>query len=143
MSAERLLPQEMDRDAPIFTISVAARLADLHAQTLRTYDRMGLVVPHRTRGGGRRYSLRNIARLRLIQHLSQEEGVNLEGIRRILAMQDTIDDLTEQVAALEEKLAEQMSAPDPSRFFTADTSGAVHLGAWAAARRRPRQITAD
>ena len=58
------LPATMDADAPILTVTVAARLADMHPQTLRGYDRLGLVVPGRTRGRGRRYSLRDIAKLR-------------------------------------------------------------------------------
>ena len=73
----------IDKDAAIFAISVAAELAGMHPQTLRTYDRLGLVVPERTRGRGRRYSMRDVAALRMVQHLSQEEGINLNGIRRI------------------------------------------------------------
>ena len=68
----------------VFVISVAAELAGMHAQTLRTYDRMGLVIPQRTRGGGRRYSRRDVDVLREIQRLSQEEGVNLAGIKAII-----------------------------------------------------------
>ena len=97
------LPQRIDHDAPVFVISVAAHLAGMHPQTLRTYDRMGLVSPRRTAKRGRRYSARDIARLRLIQRLSQDEGINLEGIRRILHMQDDIDELharVEQLTAL-------------------------------------------
>src|SRR4029450_1570057 len=75
------LPQRIDHDAPVFVISVAAHLAGMHPQTLRTYDRMGLVSPRRTAKRGRRYSARDIARLRLIQRLSQDEGINLEGTR--------------------------------------------------------------
>ena len=81
------LPDRFDVDAPVFVISVAAQLADMHPQTLRGYDRLGLVVPGRARGRGRRYSLRDIAKLRHVQHLSQAEGINLEGIRRILALE--------------------------------------------------------
>ena len=77
------LPSHIDHDAPVFVISVAAQLAGMHPQTLRTYDRMGLVVPRRTAKRGRRYSRRDVARLRLVQRLSQDEGVNLEGIRRV------------------------------------------------------------
>lgn len=72
--------------AEVFVISVAAELAGMHAQTLRTYDRMGLVTPRRTRGGGRRYSRRDVALLRKIQKLSQEDGVNLAGIKEILRL---------------------------------------------------------
>jgi MerR family transcriptional regulator, heat shock protein HspR len=88
-----------DDDAPIFVISVAATLAGMHAQTLRQYDRLGLVSPSRTRGGGRRYSGRDVAMLREVQRLSQEEGVSLAGIQRIL-------DLENQVAALRARVAE-------------------------------------
>ena len=75
-----------DDDTPVFVISVAAELAGMHAQTLRQYDRLGLVSPSRTRGGGRRYSARDIATLREVQRLSQEEGVSLAGIQRILEL---------------------------------------------------------
>ena len=73
-----------DDETPVFVISVAAELAGMHAQTLRQYDRLGLVTPSRTRGGGRRYSQRDVALLREVQRLSQDEGVSLSGIARIL-----------------------------------------------------------
>ena len=66
-------------DSPVFVISVAAQLAGMHSQTLRQYDRLGLVTPSRTRGGGRRYSTRDVALLREVQRLSQEEGISLAG----------------------------------------------------------------
>src|SRR6478672_9483803 len=91
-----------DDDTPVFVISVAAQLAGMHAQTLRQYDRIGLVSPSRTRGGGRRYSGRDVARLREVQRLSQEEGVSLAGIQRIL-------DLENQVTALRSKILELRS----------------------------------
>ncbi|AKK04089.1 heat shock protein transcriptional repressor HspR [Corynebacterium epidermidicanis] len=75
-----------DESKEVFVISVAAQLAGMHAQTLRTYDRMGLVIPQRTRGGGRRYSRRDVDLLREIQRLSQEEGVNLAGIKSIIEL---------------------------------------------------------
>lgn len=71
----------------VFVISVAAELSGMHAQTLRTYDRMGLVTPQRTSGGGRRYSLKDVELLRTVQRLSQEEGVNLAGIKAIIQLQ--------------------------------------------------------
>ena len=77
-------------DSPIFVISVAAELAGLHAQTLRSYDRLGLVRPGRSAGGGRRYSARDIALLREVQRLSQEEGVNLAGIKRIIELEQQV-----------------------------------------------------
>ena len=72
----------IESDAKVLIISVAARLAGMHPQTLRQYDRMGLVQPGRTPGGGRRYSARDVALLREIQRLSQEEGVSLAGVKR-------------------------------------------------------------
>lgn len=134
------LPDRLDADAPIFVISVAAQLAEMHPQTLRGYDRLGLVVPGRSRGRGRRYSLRDIARLRHIQHLSQDEGINLEGVRRILALEEELDAVRQQLARLAEVVNELQLLPEGSRLFTAGQSGQVHLG-----RVRPgppRAITA-
>ena len=82
-----------------FLISVAAELAGMHAQTLRTYDRLGLVSPQRTAGGGRRYSEHDVNLLREVRRLSQDEGVNLAGIKRII-------ELTNQVEALQSRLKE-------------------------------------
>lgn len=83
----------------VFVISVAAQLAGMHPQTLRQYDRLGLVTPDRTGGGGRRYSQRDVDLLREVQRLSQEEGVNLAGIKRIIELEN-------QVAALQERATE-------------------------------------
>ena len=98
-------------DTTTFLISVAAELAGMHAQTLRTYDRLGLVSPQRSAGGGRRYSERDVELLREIQRLSQDEGVNLAGIKRII-------ELTNQVEALQARVAElvdQLSRSKPRR----------------------------
>ena len=86
-------------EARTFLISVADELAGMHAQTLRTYDRLGLVSPQRTSGGGRRYSQHDVELLRQVQRLSQDEGVNLAGIKRII-------ELTNQVEALQSRLQE-------------------------------------
>jgi MerR family transcriptional regulator/heat shock protein HspR len=86
-------------EARTFLISVAAELAGMHAQTLRTYDRLGLVSPVRSSGGGRRYSQRDVELLREVQRLSQDEGVNLAGIKRII-------ELSNQVEALQSRLKE-------------------------------------
>jgi MerR family transcriptional regulator/heat shock protein HspR len=88
-----------ERDARTFLISVAAELAGMHAQTLRTYDRLGLVSPRRSSGGGRRYSQHDVELLREVQRLSHDEGVNLAGIKRII-------ELTNQVEALQSRLKE-------------------------------------
>ncbi|MFW0786420.1 helix-turn-helix transcriptional regulator [Gordonia sp. CPCC 206044] len=87
-----------------FMISVAAELAGMHAQTLRTYDRLGLVTPQRTSGGGRRYSSRDVELLREIQRLSQEEGVNLAGIKRIIDLSNQVDALQQRVRELQNEL---------------------------------------
>ncbi|MBO0864560.1 MAG: MerR family transcriptional regulator [Mycobacterium sp.] len=86
-------------EARTFLISVAAELAGMHAQTLRTYDRLGLVRPRRSSGGGRRYSQRDVELLREVQRLSQDEGVNLAGVKRII-------ELTNQVEALQSRVKE-------------------------------------
>ena len=88
----------------MFVISVAAQLSGLHAQTLRSYDRLGLVSPGRSAGGGRRYSARDIALLREVQRLSQEEGVNLAGIKRIIELEQLVDELQGRVEELLDEL---------------------------------------
>jgi MerR family transcriptional regulator/heat shock protein HspR len=80
-------PFELTDDTPVYVISVAAQLSGLHPQTLRAYDRLGLVSPGRAAGRGRRYSLRDVLILREVQRLSQEEGINLSGIKRILELE--------------------------------------------------------
>ncbi len=95
-------------EARTFLISVAAELAGMHAQTLRTYDRLGLVSPDRSSGGGRRYSQRDVDLLREVQRLSQDEGVNLAGIKRII-------ELTNQVEALQSRLKEMAAEIDVLR----------------------------
>lgn len=92
-------------DGVVYVISVAAELAGMHPQTLRQYDRLGLVTPGRTGGGGRRYSERDVALLREVQRLSQEEGVNLEGIRRIIELEHQVEALQARVAELSTSLA--------------------------------------
>ena len=94
----------MDEKQEYFVISVAAELTGMHAQTLRTYDRLGLVTPMRTKGGGRRYSRRDISMLRRIQHLSQEEGVSLAAIQRIFDLEHQVEVLRARVAELDDEL---------------------------------------
>ena len=89
-----------------YVISVAAELTGMHAQTLRTYDRIGLVTPMRTSGGGRRYSRRDISMLRRIQQLPQEDGVNPAGIKTIIELTEHIDELQEELAAKREENAQ-------------------------------------
>ena len=126
-------------ETPVFVISVAAQLAGMHAQTLRQYDRLGLVTPSRTQGGGRRYSARDVARLREVQRLSQEEGVSLAGIHRILALENQVDALRGRVEELSAALmAAQMTSG--SRIFAVGPAGdAVMMRPG----QRPRQHTSQ
>lgn len=91
-------------EAKVFVISVAAELSGLHPQTLRTYDRLGLVEPGRTGGGGRRYSLRDIELLRQIAQLTAE-GLGLEGVRRVIELENRVAALTQRVTELQAELA--------------------------------------
>jgi MerR family transcriptional regulator/heat shock protein HspR len=90
----------------VFVISVAAAMAGMHPQTLRQYDRLGLVTPTRTGGGGRRYTERDVALLREVQRLSQEEGVNLAGIKRIIELENQVEALQARVHELHTELAQ-------------------------------------
>lgn len=92
----------LDDDTPVYVISVAANLAGLHPQTLRQYDRLGLVSPTRTGGRNRLYSMRDIARLREIQRLAAD-GVNLSGIIRILELEGELDRIRKRLDDLEGK----------------------------------------
>src|SRR4051812_18804306 len=114
-------------DAPVYVISVAATLAGMHPQTLRQYDRLGLVSPHRTPGRGRRYSARDIEQLREVQRLSQEEGVNLAGIKRILELENEVHELRTRLAQVEED-RRRASRPDVRlgrRLFAAGPGGDI------------------
>ena len=118
-------------DAQVFVISVAAELAGMHPQTLRQYDRLGIVSPRRTPGRGRRYSLRDVAKLREVQRLSHEEGINLAGIKRILELEAEVERLAAQVEALRDIV-------EPGRrVFTAGRAGEVQVVA--RGQRPPRQ----
>lgn len=94
----------MTRETGVYIISVAAELAGVHPQTLRTYERKGLLRPKRTAGGTRRYSEKDVARVQLIQHLTQAEGINLAGVVRILAMEDEIERLRRRLERAQEEV---------------------------------------
>lgn len=132
-----------DDDTPVFVISVAAELAGMHAQTLRQYDRLGLVSPSRTRGGGRRYSARDIATLREVQRLSQEDGISLAGIQRILELEHQVDALRARVAELAEELerVRDASAQPGSRVFAVGPAGEI-IAMRAGQRPRPNRSQA-
>ncbi|MDN5858933.1 MAG: helix-turn-helix transcriptional regulator [Pseudonocardia sp.] len=111
MTDSSFLPPGAGLDSPVFVISIAAQLSGMHAQTLRSYDRLGLVSPGRSAGGGRRYSARDIALLREVQRLSQEAGVNLAGIKRIIELEQLVDELKAKVDELaQEVLAARAAA---------------------------------
>lgn len=115
-----------DDTAPVFVISVAAELAGMHPQTLRQYDRLGLVSPNRSAGRGRRYSARDIAVLREVQRLSQDEGVNLAGIQRILELEIQVEALQAKIRELSEDLLEAyQSMQRARRVFAAGPAGDV------------------
>ena len=105
--AEEFTPSSGDPsyDAKVLVISVAARMAGMHPQTLRQYDRLGLVHAGRAAGGGRRYSVRDVVLLREVQRLSQDDGVNLAGIKRIIGLEQLLGRLQHRIAQLEAELA--------------------------------------
>lgn len=128
-----------DDETPVFVISVAAELAGMHAQTLRQYDRLGLVTPSRTRGGGRRYSQRDVVLLREVQRLSQEEGVSLAGVARILELEDEVSTLRSHVRELQAELeASRAAAGQGARVFSVSPTGDVYAVRWG---ERPRHAS--
>ena len=140
----------MEPDDPIFPIAAAAELAGMHPQTLRQYDRLGLVVPRRTAGKSRRYSLRDVAQLREVQRLSGE-GVSLEGIRRVLDLENEVVALRDRVRRLEAALANELLSRPGARVFASSPQGdVVPLKQGTRAQRRtevvvwrPRQIGSE
>jgi len=122
-------PHDVPEDAPVFVISIAAQLAGMHAQTLRQYDRLGLVSPGRTGGGGRRYSARDVALLREVQRLSQDEGVNLAGIKRVIELESQVDALRARVSELNVELESVY------RALNAERGPSTALVVWKPSRR--------
>lgn|GEM_PF-35404 len=118
------LPHDLDEDAPIFAIAIAAELAGMHPQTLRQYDRIGLVSPVRTSGRVRRYSLRDVQKLREIAMLSSD-GVSLEGIARIISLREEVRRLEQRVRQLETELADERLNRPGRRVFAAGMGGDV------------------
>lgn len=114
----------MDQHTPVFAIAQAAELAEMHPQTLRQYDRIGLVSPQRTRGNTRRYSLSDVGKLREIAQMSAD-GLSLAGIRRVLALEDQVAELTAKVAALESALSRELLMRPDRRVFAAGSAGEV------------------
>jgi MerR family transcriptional regulator/heat shock protein HspR len=99
----------------VYVISVAAELAGVHPQTLRIYERRGLLQPQRTAGNSRRYSQRDVDRLRRIQHLTQDEGVNLAGVRIIMDLERQMDRIRDELEALKKRMDQVQSADERPR----------------------------
>ena len=134
MSADFFFAEVTSDDAKVLIISVAARMCGMHPQTLRQYDRMGLVQPGRAPGGGRRYSVRDVALLREIQRLSQDAGVNLAGVKRVIELEQLTYELRQRLAEAEAELAtaqrrlaevEAMSLPRRDLVATRNTPTAL------------------
>ena len=116
--------QGLDENSPVFAIAVAAELSNMHPQTLRQYDRLGLVSPRRTAGQSRRYSMRDVVQLREIARLSAE-GLNLEGIRRILDLENQVAALQLRARELESALADELLNRPGRRVFAAREGGDI------------------
>jgi MerR family transcriptional regulator/heat shock protein HspR len=118
-------PFEVADDSPVYVISVAAELSGLHPQTLRAYDRLGLVSPGRSSGRGRRYSLRDVLLLREVQRLSQEDGVNLSGIKQILELGAELDRARRMLAEMTAEIAQLRAELESTRAVAARLAGLV------------------
>jgi MerR family transcriptional regulator, heat shock protein HspR len=116
-------PFEVADDSPVYVISVAAELSGLHPQTLRAYDRLGLVSPGRSSGRGRRYSLRDVLLLREVQRLSQEDGVNLSGIKQILELGAELDRARRLLAEMTAEIAQLRAELESTRAVAARLAG--------------------
>lgn len=114
---------EVEQLAASYVISVAAELAGMHPQTLRQYDRLGLVTPRRTRGRGRRYSHADVLTLREIQRLSQDEGINLSGIKRIMALRRKLTKLQSENQQLRNRV--EFLEETAKRIFSVNSNGVV------------------
>jgi MerR family transcriptional regulator, heat shock protein HspR len=125
-------PFALSDDTPVYVISVAAQLAGLHPQTLRAYDRLGLVSPGRSAGRGRRYSLRDVLVLREVQRLSQEDGVNLSGIKRILELSDELRQHQRHLAEVRAELAQLRMELESTRAVAARLAGLLRSRSGAA-----------
>lgn len=115
----------LDTDKPLFVISVAAELASMHPQTLRQYDRLGLVQPSRAPGRARRYSQRDVQKLRQIQQLSHD-GVSLQGIKRLIELENQVAALQHRVTELTRERDEALEQVESDQsVFAATASGEI------------------
>lgn len=132
--------QRSGKDRPLYMISVAAELAGMHPQTLRIYERKRLVEPQRSAGNTRLYSDADIERLRLIQRLTQEEGVNLAGVMRILELETTIERLQYELEATKEQASgtERRIAEEIQKVRQSLRADIVHVPRGGIVRRGPQ-----
>lgn len=115
----------LDTDKPLFVISVAAELASMHPQTLRQYDRQGLVRPSRAPGRARRYSQRDVQKLRQIQQLSHD-GVSLQGIKRLIELENQVAALQHRITELTRERDEALEQLESDQsVFAATASGEI------------------
>ena len=131
--------EDINENTPLFAIGVAAELAMMHPQTLRDYDRLGLVVPGRTGGQSRRYTMRNVAQLREIARLSAE-GVSLEGIKRILELENANSELAKRVRDLEQALANELMNRPGARVFAAGETGIESIARGSRPQRKTQVV---
>ncbi|WP_417563992.1 heat shock protein transcriptional repressor HspR [Microbacterium sp.] len=115
---------EIDEEAPVFAIAAAAELSGMHPQTLRQYDRIGLVVPARTQGGSRRYSIRHVQQLREVARMSAD-GMSLPAIVRILELEQRVRELHVRVQSLEARVRIEVESRPGARVFAAGATGAA------------------
>jgi MerR family transcriptional regulator/heat shock protein HspR len=137
MARSRITFDLSNPDAPVFVISVAAELTGMHPQTLRGYDRIGLVSPGRSGGGGRRYSLRDIELLKTVAELTSS-GIGIEGVRRILELEHQVLALRTRVAELEAQLTAAAQAALPNLPVRRAASAITAYDPTAFPSRRPR-----
>ncbi len=133
-----------DYDAPVYVISIAAELADMHPQTLRAYERKGLIEPSRTEGNTRRYSRRDVDKLKFIQRLTQDEGLNLAGVRAVLEMGEKLDGARRRIGELEDmvrhlasRLQDDVEAAHKSHKFEIIPAPSRQVEVHPRLRRRP------
>ena len=127
--------ENVDPSTPLFAVTAAAELAGMHPQTLRQYDRLGLVVPGRTQGGSRRYSLNDIQQLREIAELSAQ-GMSLPAIARLIQLENEVNELRSMLGDMQSRLLAELEKAPGARVFAAGATGVVKLPA---GQRNPRR----
>ena len=125
---------QVSSDQGVFMISVAAELADMHPQTLRMYEQRGLITPKRSPKGTRLYSQEDVDRLRRIQEMTAELGLNLAGVEKVLALEEDLERARKRVAALEKRIREAQSEMEAElervrKSFRAELVPLKHTGA--------------